>query len=135
MGEKVADVFFGFVDAYGSDDVRSLGLHYPAAGIRALFLNPEGYMDSVFDGVDELEYRLQTEENRCSSSGERIVLVGYSQGALVIHLALGWLAEAGSPLVSPTKVAAVVLVGDPAKQGDSAEVRAGDAAFGADGDY
>jgi hypothetical protein len=70
---------------------------YPAVGAFPLVLyDLDAYMNSVYSGIDELAYRLQDEEDRCPD--ERIVLVGYSQGAQVIHLAVGWLA--GSPHLS-----------------------------------
>jgi hypothetical protein len=48
-------------------------------------------------------------------------------------LALGLLATTDPTLLNP--IQAVALVADPEKQGDSTEIRWGDAAYGADGIY
>ncbi len=121
MGQKVADIYEGFISAHGSSDVRTINFHYPALTTLALgtlvfgsAIGGELYMASIWLGVAELKHQLDYQENLCS--GNRIVLAGYSQGALVIHLALGELGS--SPLVSSTKIAAVILLADPGKQGD-----------------
>ena len=136
MGTKVKGVYDGLVADRGtSSDVRGIGLKYPALSTWFL-VSPGIYLGSVWWGVYALEHTLRDETARCASAPEhqRIILAGFSQGALVIHLALGDLN--GSPLISSTNLAAVVLVADPAKQGDSLEVRAGDAStYGADGIY
>jgi hypothetical protein len=87
------------------------------------------YIGSYRDGVGSLEYVLESEATRCPS--EKIVLAGYSQGALAIHLALGNLA--GSGILS--HIGAVVLVADPAKRGGGAEFTSGTADPAADGIY
>ncbi|MGZ4542666.1 MAG: cutinase family protein, partial [Mycobacteriaceae bacterium] len=79
------------------------------------------YSDSVQSGIDELEIELLTDIRQCPS--EKIILAGYSQGAMIIHLALTDL-EATSPSdIAPSHIASVVLLADaaslPAPEGRS----------------
>jgi hypothetical protein len=108
-----------------------MGLAYPAAAAD----NPLNYLDGVFfasfwSGEYEITYILQHEQQRCGGS-EKIVLAGYSQGALAIHLALDDLR--GTAAIANVK--AVLLLADPAKRGDGAETHFGTANVGANGIY
>ncbi|WP_353848643.1 cutinase family protein [Cellulomonas sp.] len=48
---------------------------------------PGEYNGSIYDGVDKLIARMERESIDCPT--EKFVVVGYSQGALAAHLALG----------------------------------------------
>ncbi len=61
---------------------------------------------------------IKDEESNCP--GERVVLAGYSQGALVIHIVLRELAN-DDPSVLGSHIAAVLLMADPAKVSNGAE--------------
>ena len=116
--------------------VREIGLRYPALPVPSelswstAYLLQE-YLGSIWNGVYELINTLSNESARCPS--ERIVLAGYSQGALVVHLALAELAGSGS--LSSHRISAVELVADPARRGDGSELRLGEAPFDAQGVY
>ncbi len=69
------------------------------------------YMNSVSEGVDELEIELSVDEADCPS--EEIVLAGYSQGAMVIHQALDNLASEAPSEISTAHIASVMLLADP----------------------
>ena len=61
---------------------------------------------------DELEIELLTDIGQCPS--EKIILAGYSQGAMVIHLALTDLEATLPSDITPAHIASVVLLADPA---------------------
>ncbi|MEG9227734.1 S-layer homology domain-containing protein [Aeromicrobium sp. Sec7.5] len=68
---------------------------------------------SVFDGVDKLRQLLETEGARCPSS--QFVLLGSSQGALVIDIALSEMTQPEQQ----SRIAGVVMVANPARVGAS----------------
>ena len=116
--------------------VREIGLRYPALPVPAevswstSYLIEE-YLGSIWTGVYELIDTIADESARCPS--ERIVLAGYSQGALVVHLALAEMANAGS--LGSYRISAVELVADPGRRGDGSELRLGEAPYDAQGVY
>jgi hypothetical protein len=103
---------------YSSSDVKVLAVQY-----RALEANnplnyiTQAYFDSVYDGVNKTVSMILDEESHCPS--EKLILAGYSQGALAIHLALMDLASADPGTLS--SIAAVLMIADPAKVGYAAE--------------
>jgi hypothetical protein len=100
--------------------VRTVAIRYPAAPTERIgstsevneIPREEPYLENIWTGVYSLESTLAREEGRCDDS-EKIVLAGYSSGALIIHLALAELE--GSGTISPSLIAAVLLVADPAQ--------------------
>ena len=148
MGERVRDVERGFqqtlqgqAQSSGSAElqVRPVALRYPALSTSGLSIPSlvddyevfKPYLENIWEGVYTLGETLSIEEARCPS--EKVVLVGYSAGALVIHLALGELA--GSPLISPSRIAAIVLISDPTQAGSEDVIKEGTASPAADGIY
>jgi hypothetical protein len=141
VGTRVDGVYYGFrteIEDYDSSHkttpqtLEIRGLQYPAASTdELLHFAFAQYFESVWDGVYGLEDMLAAEESRCPKA--KIVLSGYSQGALAIHLALA--EESGSKLISPTYIAAVLLVADPAKTGGNEVINVGTAKASADGIY
>jgi hypothetical protein len=124
FGVKAWDAYYGFEQRLHQINpnakVGVYGLRYRALGV---FNNPinfglSGYIDSIYEGVDHLKDKLEEEDAKCGDS-EDVVLIGYSQGALVIHLALRDLAA--SHLISPSHLTAVVLIADPAKTANGDE--------------
>ena len=100
--------------------IKPLGVRYEAAGAT----DPLNYLDgeffnSIWDGVSLLEGMIRDENQHCPD--EQIVLAGYSQGALVIHLALRDLAQSAPSLIGSSHLIGVALVADPAKVGHGAE--------------
>ena len=77
------------------------------------------YDESIWEGVSSLKHLLHERETECPS--EPAILIGYSQGALVIHLALNELAESDPSMLSASHIAGVMLIADPAKVGGESE--------------
>jgi hypothetical protein len=141
MGERIREVERGFEQGLQgqAQSVRPVALRYPALSTSGLSIPSlvddyevfKPYLENIWEGVYTLEETLSVEEARCPS--EKVVLAGYSAGALVIHLALGELA--GSPLLSPSRIAAIVLISDPTRVGSEAVIKDGTANPAADGIY
>jgi hypothetical protein len=120
FGSRAYDAYFGFKNhlesfGYNDSDFKLLGLRYRALGV---FFNPinfgtQAYFESIYEGVDHLIDALFEQRLDCPS--QRAVLVGYSQGALVIHLALRHIAESNPPMLTSSYIAGVMLIADPAK--------------------
>jgi predicted esterase len=116
FGSDVYDAYWGFKQDLGQRQpnatVRAYGLPYRALGVlwNPFGLGTQAYSDSIYDGVDKLIDQLYKEARTCKD--EKVVLAGYSQGALVIHLTLQ---TVSSSLLGPDKLAAVILIADPAK--------------------
>ena len=105
----------------GSPNVKVLGVQYRALGtlFDPLKFGTQAYFDSIYEGVDQLQEMIQGEESHCP--GEKLVLAGYSQGALVIHIALLELANSDPAALGSSHIAAVLMIADPAKVGHAAE--------------
>ena len=125
LGSRVEGAYHGFLqrlEQFGSSpDVKVLGLQYRALGtvFNPLKFGTQAYFDSIYEGVDQLQEMIFDEENHCP--GEKLVLAGYSQGALVIHIALLNLAGSHPSLLQSSHLAAVLMIADPAKVGHAAE--------------
>jgi hypothetical protein len=143
--EPVEEEFQNTITKYSSEhtltapSVEPYGLHYPADPTNLItnfetlsyWDNVNAYMSSIWEGVYSLGDTLAEAEGNCPS--QKIVLAGYSQGALVIHLALAELESTG--LVSPNVIDAIVLVADPGKLSNGNEIKQGTAAFNTKGIY
>lgn len=70
-------------------------VQYPAQGVELLATNPTAYFGGLEGGVDDVQGQLRDRALACPE--ERIVLSGYSQGAMVVHRALQDLDRAGDP--------------------------------------
>jgi hypothetical protein len=119
FGERDRNALTGFEAAmesaggYSSGDFVALGLHYPALGVSLPFFLTEEDLQSIDAGQEELVSELREIISRCPN--ERAVLVGYSQGALVIHLALRTLAMSDPAMLSSGAIAGVMLIADPGR--------------------
>jgi hypothetical protein len=118
FGEHDAEAYEGFEAAmeksgYTSTEFEPLGLHYPAVSVTLpFFLRPE-YFESVAAGEQELISELTELASACPH--QRAVLIGDSQGALVVHLALRQLAASDPSMLSDQRIAGVMLIADPAR--------------------
>jgi hypothetical protein len=137
MGSLSADVYRGFqtiVEAsHGSQPTIELkAVEYGAPSTDELWqFGAVDYADQQWKGQFAVEDLLIAEQERCPSS--KIVLAGFSSGALIVHLALVGLA--GTGWASTSHIAAVALVADPAKTGQGSEITVGSAKSTADGIY
>ena len=90
---------------------KSIALRYTAAPAPwPNVTSSPAFTDSVWQGAHRVRQYLEGEIANCPS--QQYVLVGYSQGALAIHLYLSDLSTAAER----SRVAAVVLVSDPGRQ-------------------
>ncbi|HXS34334.1 MAG TPA: cutinase family protein [Solirubrobacterales bacterium] len=136
MGERIPIVAQGFEDYFNDhvpngtpfSRIRFIGIRYPAAPADNINNYRSGYFfDSMYDGARALADTIIREHQRCGSTGEKIVVSGYSQGALAIHMALR------SGTGSAQYVDAIALVADPARYRDGEEEMFGGAATHAHG--
>ena len=117
------DMYYGFKQQLALEndetvDVRAL--KYRALGVFYVGL-PSEYFTSIDDAVRQLVKYLKRARPACKP-GQKVALAGYSQGALVIHLALRRLKRDGrEELMYRNRLAAVMLLADPAKVPDGDE--------------
>ena len=89
-------------------DLAVTGLDYPAEPIATLVDSPQKYLDGIERGVAKTVEILTERAAQCPA--EVAVLVGFSQGAMVMHRAIDELA-ASAPTVLD-RVAGVLLIAD-----------------------
>jgi hypothetical protein len=142
FGSRSWDAYYGFnrrlQQLREGTTVRQYGIRYRGLGVAHNPLRTD-YLDSVYEGQEQLKRYLTQESHRCQNDPEEIVLVGYSQGALAIHLALRELDDQGSTWIMD-RVSSVILIADPAKvkQGrenlyEAQDKQAGSGVWNADG--
>ena len=138
MGTRVNWAFYGMQDGlkdlHPTWTIRPFSLRYPALPVPgpwgAVFGSDfDNYMDSYWDGAGSIALGVRQEADLCPS--ERIVLAGYSQGALAIHLAVTELMDADDR----SHIGAIALIADPENRGDDPETKYGSASPLADGIY
>jgi hypothetical protein len=126
VGSNVFDSYWGFTHSnyfVAESDVTLLPLQYRALGVA---YNPVdfgigGYFDSIYGGISMLKDMLRSEKQHCGTS-QKVILSGYSQGALVIHAALRELAQEEPTLLDSGFLQAIILIADPAKVANGAEL-------------
>jgi hypothetical protein len=105
---------------YSTNDVKVLPVRYEAlSATDVVNYIDQNYYDSIYDGVNQVVSMILDEESHCPS--EKLILAGYSQGALAIHLALQNLADSSAGSLSSSHIAAILLLADPAKFGHAVE--------------
>ncbi|WP_454170177.1 Ig-like domain repeat protein [Microbacterium paulum] len=109
----------GWADGDALRSFRSVYIPYDAAAVPVPFVNdvdPVEYVASIQDGIDKLTRFLESRVAQCGAQKEKIVLAGYSQGALVISQVLeNYRLGAGSPsVIDASRIAGVYLVANPA---------------------
>jgi hypothetical protein len=123
FGSRSWDAYYGFQrklrDYHEDVTIREYGIRYKGLGV---FHDPlrTDYLESVYEGNSQLKDYLTQEIQRCWNQPEEIVLIGYSQGALAIHLALRELSDQGASWIVD-RIGAVILIADPAKVKDGQE--------------
>lgn len=98
LGPEVWGGAQAYADALGAGyKVGYYPLTYPATDFRALVSTSgparKQFLDSIDNGVYETLSFLSAREQRCRASGERYVLAGFSQGAMVMHRVLWQLTD------------------------------------------
>ena len=99
LGDEVGFAMDSYTNALGSGyKVGFFPVPYPSMPVNASVLlvgsTRKQYFDSIDSGVAETIKFLTAREPLCRDSGERYVLAGYSQGAMVMHRVLWQLADA-----------------------------------------
>lgn len=86
MGPQVYGAYQRLVEDLPGSRVSGLSVKYPARGIETIALDPAVYFDGLEAGVARVRATLREQAARCPR--QRYVLVGYSQGAMVMHRAV-----------------------------------------------
>lgn len=89
------------------------GIVYPASPIEDLKHNRERYVNSIRSGADSVVRQVRVRMERGCARTPALSLVGYSQGAWAIRIALLRLARDGED-AALAQIRSVVLYGDPA---------------------
>ncbi|GAA3821763.1 cutinase family protein [Nocardioides panacisoli] len=96
----------------GRRTVEPVAIDYPARGVQSIF-NPtirlDGYLDGMAKGITATERLLAERAAQCPE--QRIVLAGYSQGAMVMHQVVRQLA-ANNKNGTLDRIAAIILIAD-----------------------
>ena len=123
FGSRAWDAYYGFQTelrkSHQDVTIREYGIRYKGLGVAHNPLTTD-YLDSVYEGNSQLQDHLTREVQRCWNDREQIVLIGYSQGALAIHLALRELSDQGASWIVD-RISTVILIADPAKVKDGNE--------------
>lgn len=142
FGPRIEDVYGGFQTAVHTVQpqavIRGQGIDYPANPVPFSSLTtssltdlPE-YVPGAWQGALDVLDAIANEESKCGSSGEKIVLSGYSQGAWAIHVALNYAVAMNyanaSNKIDLTRIAAIGLLADPQRFPDGGETHLGTAA-------
>ena len=123
MGTRVSGIYYGFKERAEShgNTVAPIVLRYRALGVGNIpfLFGHTNYWSSIWQGVNAVIDEMARIRSGSCGGTSKIVLAGYSQGALAIHLALAKLADAGqTTALSSAHLSAVVLLADPAKTKD-----------------
>jgi hypothetical protein len=123
FGSRAWDAYYGFQTelrkTHKDVTIREYGIRYKGLGVAHDPMRTD-YLDSVYEGTDKLKDYLLREVLRCWNDPEEIVLIGYSQGALAIHLAIREISDEGGSWIID-RISTVILIADPAKVKDGKE--------------
>ena len=103
----------------------------PVGLTRFLHADINGVIDYVISidyGVRALKSLIKEQALDCPD--QEFILSGYSQGAMVVHIALAELAAEGSPVISSSRIKLVALLADPLRQGNGVGSHFGNALTG-----
>lgn len=108
LGLTVATAVATIGERLTGRDLAVSGLEYPAEPIATLVDSPQTYLDGIERGVDRAVEQLARRAELCPA--EASVLVGFSQGAMVMHRAVDRLAAEAPDVLD--RVAGVLLIAD-----------------------
>ena len=95
MGPQVYAAYQRMVSDRPDRTIAPRAVFYPAQEVQAIALNAGAYFSGLEQGVRDVKRTLRSEALRCPD--QRLVLAGYSQGAMVMHRALQDLSTAKDP--------------------------------------
>jgi hypothetical protein len=112
LGREVYDVSQRLARQLPGRSITVSAVQYPAQGVELLVTSPDTYFGGLEGGVVDVQGQLRERAAICPT--ERIVLSGYSQGAMVVHRALQDLDRAGDPTARQilARTDGVVLISD-----------------------
>lgn len=112
LGKQVYSVSQRLTRQLPGRTVTSQAVTYPAQGVELLVTNRNAYFTSLELGAQSVQAALQGRAAACPQ--ERIVLAGYSQGAMIVHRALQDLDRSGDPVARQilSRTDGVVLISD-----------------------
>ncbi|GAA3833451.1 cutinase family protein [Nocardioides panacisoli] len=115
-GELTAGEVQGEANGRGVTSVRQ-GVVYPALPVETAITDPDAYLASIKSGADALVDAIlaRFDDNNGCLGAPRFQIIGYSQGAWSVRIAMHWLAKHFSEPESHGMpyIAGVVLLGDP----------------------
>lgn len=110
FGQTVYDVKAGLAAALGRGSVQAVPVTYDSNSVRTLLTSPKKYFADLAAGVS---WTLKTLTGQAAKCGrQKIVLAGFSQGAMVMHRVLRKLQATAAGRAILARVVGVVLVGD-----------------------
>ncbi len=83
MGPQVHDVARRLVAELPGRTIDARAVDYPAEGVEVILVDPARYLGGLEAGVASVDGVLREQAARCPR--QRIVLAGYSQGAMIMH--------------------------------------------------
>ena len=112
LGPQVYGVAQRLARQLPGQSITVSAVQYPAQGVELLATAPNTYFGGLEGGVVDVQNQLRGRAAACPA--ERIVLSGYSQGAMVVHRALQDLDRAGDPTARQilARTDGVVLISD-----------------------
>jgi cutinase len=112
LGKQVYQVSQRLARQLPGRTVSSQAVTYPAQGVELIVTNRNAYFASLELGAQSVQATLRSRAAACPE--ERIVLSGYSQGAMAVHRALQDLDRAGDPVARQilARTDGVVLISD-----------------------
>jgi hypothetical protein len=112
LGPQVYGVYQRLARQVPGRTIAEQAVVYPAQGVQTLATNTQAYFSSLELGAQGTQAALRERAAACPR--ERLVLVGYSQGAMAIHRAVQDLDRAGDPVARSilARTDGVILISD-----------------------
>lgn len=112
LGKQVYQVSQRLARQLPGRTVSPQAVTYPAQGVELIVTNRDAYFASLELGAQSVQTTLRSRAAACPQ--ERIVLAGYSQGAMAVHRAVQDLDRAGDPVARQilARTDGVVLISD-----------------------
>ena len=132
LGGTVNSAYLRLVnDLGGRRTVQVVSVPYPAARVTTLLHDPPRYFRGIAAAVAWTDSHLTKQAVSCP--GQRIVLAGFSEGAMVMHRVLHDLADTKADRQILSRLSAAVLAGDGDEVPNDSQQRFGTAALNARG--
>lgn len=112
LGPQVFGVYERLARQVPGRSIAAQAVVYPAQGVETLATNTQAYFGSLEQGARSTQSALRERAAACPR--ERLVLVGYSQGAMAVHRAVQDLDRAGDPVARSilARTDGVILISD-----------------------